>query len=156
MKISATAWICANTIHYDYKYSALYRCITYMEDSIMERHLALQATSSTSTSERDRVTSLFVSCTLLPLCTTSLSLFHSLCLSLSLRFRWYVFILLSSCDLRWKNSLAYATPPCYSILPCYIEFPVLSCCFSSWHNPKYFWQLIDTCDVASQFFTSEL
>ena len=53
---------------YDNAHSALYRCITYMEDSIMERHLAPQAAPSSSATaaaiERDRVTSLFVSRTI--------------------------------------------------------------------------------------------
>ena len=101
-------------------HSALYRCISYMEENIMERHLALQASSSSSSlsSERDKVTSLFVS----HKCSSSHLLYFTVpffSLSLLCLFLTY--------DLRYKTSLTWHTLSSL-ILSCpVLSFPVLSC-----------------------------
>lgn len=99
------------TSPYNNTHSALYRCITYMEDSIMERHLAPQAAPSSSASaaaiERDRVTSLFVSRTIPPILSTWLCS----TLSIMLLSRHHLFVVL------WfLTPQPYITHPCYPIL----------------------------------------
>ena len=82
----------------------------------MERHLALQASSSSSTysSERDKVTSLFVS----HQCSSSHSLYFTVSKLPSFHHHYFIFF---TYDLRYKTSL-----PWHSLSSLILSYPVLS------------------------------